>query len=285
MNKKIVVIGGMNVDILASSYQTFQSFDSNPGTHIIDAGGVGFNIAYDLRLLNYDVSFFTVIGHDQFGTLLNDACRNHDIQVYSPSSDASSLYVSIFNEFGDMQGAIASMDAMDLLTVSFLKGYEHIILDADVIICDTNVSLDVLSYISKLKHPFKVIELVSKEKAGKLKNITLGFHFIKGNLHEVYQLFEDNIQDCIDVNQTVIITHQANHARLITKEKVIEYPIEKSDNIINTSGAGDAFLVGCIDGYFKQKDMLKQGHLMAICALKSKNSKMLKECVDEHKHQ
>lgn len=285
MNKKIVVIGGMNVDILASSYQTFQSFDSNPGTHIIDAGGVGFNIAYDLRLLDYDVTFFTVIGRDHFGTFLKDDCISHHIKVYSPPSDSSCLYLSIFNLDGNMQGAIASMDAMTKLTKPFLEDYEQMLLEADVIIVDTNVSIEVLTYISKLHHPFKVIELVSKEKAIKIKDISSGYHLIKGNHDEMYHLFHENIQASIEDHQTVIVTNQVKHARLITKDKIMTYPITKAEDMMNTSGAGDAFLVGCIDGYFKRKDILKQGHLMSLCALKSKNSKMLKECADAYKNQ
>lgn len=284
MNKKIVVIGGMNVDILATSYQTFQSFDSNPGSHIIDSGGVGFNIAYDLRLLDYDVTFFTVIGQDHFGPFLKDACISQHIKVHSPPSELSCLYLSLFNQDGNMQGAIASMDAMKHLTKAFLKDYEQITLDSDVLICDTNVSIEVLTYISKLHHPFKVIELVSKEKAVKLKNITPGFHLIKGNHHEVHHLFKHPIQDSIQSDQTVITTNQTKHASLITKDKIIKYEIEIEKDIKNTSGAGDAFLVGCIDGYFKQKDILNQGHLMSLCALKSKNSKMLKECADANKN-
>lgn len=284
MNKKIVVIGGMNVDILASTYQTFQSYDSNPGSHIIDSGGVGFNIAYDLRLLDYDVTFFTVIGQDHFGPFLKDACISQHIKVYSPPSETSSLYLSLFNQYGDMQGAIASMDAMKHLTKAFLKDYETMLLEADVLICDTNVSIEVLTYISHLHHPFKVIELVSQEKAIKMKHLVAGFHVIKGNDAEIHHLFNDDIQRSIKDHHVVIITNQVKHARLITKEKMMTYPIEKAEDIINTSGAGDAFLVGCIDGFINQKEILKQGHLMSLCALKSKNSKMLKECVDANKN-
>lgn len=284
MNKKIIVIGGMNVDILATSYQTFQSFDSNPGSHIIDSGGVGFNIAYDLRLLGYDVTFFTVIGQDHFGPFLKDACISHNIKVYSPPTESSSLYLSLFNQDGNMQGAIASMDAMKHLTKAFLKKYETMLLEADVLICDTNVSIEVLTYISHLPHPFKVIELVSQEKAIKMKHLVAGFHVIKGNDEEIHQLFIDDIQPSIKDYHVVIITNQVKHARLITKEKMMTYPIEKAEDIINTSGAGDAFLVGCIDGFINQKEILKQGHLMSLCALQSKNSKMLKECVDAYKN-
>lgn len=282
MNKNITVIGGMNVDLLATAYQTFQSFDSNPGTHMMDSGGVGFNIAYDLRLLHYQVTFFTVVGEDQFGSFLKEACLSQDIKMYSPVSEKSSLYLSLFDQHGEMQGAIASMDAMMHLNVDFIRKYESVIVKADAIICDTNVSIEVLTYIANLKHPFKVIELVSKEKSIKIKDIKNGFHLIKGNQKEIHHLFGEDIQRSIQAHQTVVITNQAQHARLIKKDHMMVYEIEETSNIINTSGAGDAFLVGCIDGFFKQTDMLKQGHRMSKCALISKHSKMLKECIDEY---
>ena len=287
MNQHIIVIGGMNIDILATTNQPFQLEDSNPGHHVMDTGGVGFNIAYDLSLLYQQVSFFTVIGDDQFHHLLKDACETQHIQVYSPYSNRSCLYVALFDHHGDLQGAVASMDAMDALNASFLTQYEPMLKQADVIICDANVSKDALSYIAQLQHPFKIIELVSVEKAKKIKDIQNGFHWIKGNHKEVNTLFSSSsIRDTLLPDQAVIVTNQSKDAQFITKEQTRTYHIETSTEVVNTSGAGDAFLVGCIDGYFKGKDILKQGHRMSLCALKSNNSKILKECaIHEHQDQ
>ena len=285
MDQHIIVIGGMNIDILATTNQPFQLEDSNPGHHVIDTGGVGFNIAYDLSLLYQKVSFFTVIGEDQFHNLLKDACEKQHIQVYSPYSNKSSLYIALFDDQGDLYGAVASMDAMEALNASFLKQYESMLKQADVIICDTNVSKDALSYIAQLQHPFKIIELVSAEKAKKIKGIQDGFHWIKGNHKEVNALFStSSIAGSLQPEQAVIVTNQTKDAQFISKEQTRTYHIKTSTEVVNTSGAGDAFLVGCIDGYLKGKDILKQGHTMSLCALKSKNSKMLKECVT-HEHQ
>ena len=94
--------------------------------------------------------FFTVIGEDQFHNLLKDACEKQHIQVYSPYSNKSSLYIALFDDQGDLYGAVASMDAMEALNASFLKQYESMLKQADVIICDTNVSKDALSYIATI---------------------------------------------------------------------------------------------------------------------------------------
>lgn len=284
MNNKITIIGGINLDILATAYPFFKHQDSNPGTHTIHAGGVGYNLAYNLRLLGYDVSFFTVIGKDETGMKLKKACKDNHIQVYSPSSLESCVYVSIFDHVGDMQGAIASMAAIQLLTPEFIQTYEKELHTSNIIICDANVSDDVLVYISQLKHPFKIIELVSQEKALKLQHLKQGFHWIKGNEKEIKILYKDTTHPSILAHQTIIMTNQEFNATLMTKQDKRVYSFKKEMHIVNSSGAGDAFLVGCLDGFLHQKDILRQGHLMALCALKSKDSTMLKECVDEHKN-
>jgi pseudouridine kinase len=284
MNTKITIIGGINLDILASAYPSFKHQDSNPGTHTMDAGGVGYNLAYNLRLLGYDVSFFTVIGDDDIGKKLKKACIDHHIQVYSPSSPQSCVYVSIFDHVGDMQAAIASMDAIQLLTPQWIHAYENVLQASDVIICDANISIEVLTYVSQLQHPFKIIELVSQEKALKLIYQKQGFHWIKGNEKEINILYKDAIQPSLLKHQTIIMTNQESNATQVTSQEKCVYAFKKETHIVNSSGAGDAFLVGCLDGYLNQKDILKQGHFMALCALKNKSSTMLKECVDEHKN-
>jgi sugar/nucleoside kinase (ribokinase family) len=194
------------------------------------------------------------------------------------------MYVSLFDHVGDMQGAIASMDAIQLLTPEFIQTYEQELHTSNVILCDANVSEDVLSYISQFNHPFKIIELVSQEKALKLHDLKQGFHWIKGNEKEIKTLYKNTKHPLILDHQTIIMTNQASHATRITNQDNHVYSFKKETYIVNSSGAGDAFLVGCLDGFLHQKDMLRQGHLMALCALKSKASTMLKECVDEHKN-
>ncbi len=51
----IVVAGGVNVDIGAQSFQKLRTKDSNPGHVHMSLGGVGRNIAHDLRLLGAEV--------------------------------------------------------------------------------------------------------------------------------------------------------------------------------------------------------------------------------------
>ena len=54
----------MNVDIGGRSAGPLVGRDSNPGTVTVSMGGVGRNIAHNLRLLGVRVSLLTALGED-----------------------------------------------------------------------------------------------------------------------------------------------------------------------------------------------------------------------------
>lgn len=78
---KLCVIGGANVDITATSAQSFRAADSNPGHVEITWGGVARNIAHNLVLLGDDVELLTIFGGGSFAPLLMASCRTIGIQT------------------------------------------------------------------------------------------------------------------------------------------------------------------------------------------------------------
>ena len=54
-----VVVGGVNVDIGGASFAPLVGADSNPGKVSVTLGGVGRNIAHNLRLMGTDVRMMT----------------------------------------------------------------------------------------------------------------------------------------------------------------------------------------------------------------------------------
>ena len=63
---KILVIGGTNIDINATSINEIVRKDSNIGNIEISIGGVAKNIAENLARLDLDVSFLTILGNDHY---------------------------------------------------------------------------------------------------------------------------------------------------------------------------------------------------------------------------
>ena len=74
MGDYIAVVGGMNVDIGGRPARRPVLRDSNPGRVSIRPGGVGRNIAHDLRLLGMEVRMLSAVGDDGHGALLLRSC-------------------------------------------------------------------------------------------------------------------------------------------------------------------------------------------------------------------
>ena len=65
MNPEVVVIGGVNIDIGGRAFGPLKMKDSNPGKVTVSLGGVGRNIAHNLRLLGTEVCLLTALGEDE----------------------------------------------------------------------------------------------------------------------------------------------------------------------------------------------------------------------------
>ena len=78
---RVAVIGGVNMDIGGSPFAKLVMRDSNPGVITARPGGVGRNIAHDLRLLGAEVSLVTAVGGDVYGQGILASCRELGIDM------------------------------------------------------------------------------------------------------------------------------------------------------------------------------------------------------------
>ena len=102
-----------NTSILISSSRSSISLssvisgmrDSNPGSVTLSPGGVGRNIAHDLRLLGVDVTFVTALGEDGYAAEILKSCAalgfDMSLARHIPGGRTSS-YLYITDPSGDM---------------------------------------------------------------------------------------------------------------------------------------------------------------------------------------
>ena len=74
MSAYVCVVGAVNLDICGRPEKKLIFRDSNPGAVTLTPGGVGRNIAHDLRLLGVEVKFLTAFGGDSHAQLLRNDC-------------------------------------------------------------------------------------------------------------------------------------------------------------------------------------------------------------------
>lgn len=259
----ITVIGGSNMDIQGVPNKSLVMFDSNPGKVDISLGGVGRNIADNICRLGVGVKLISAVGNDLYGNEILSKCKSYGIDVddcYVSSEHSTSIYVSVLNNSKDMQVAISHMDILDKLDVSYLESKHQSINDSLAIVLDTNLSEDVIDYItSTYPHIPIFVDTVSTAKCVKIKSIVGRFNTIKLNKYEAEALCDIKINSLDDLKlcsnhllnmgtKNVFITLGEDGVFCANENGSIHINSVKID-IINATGAGDAFTAALVYGY------------------------------------
>jgi pseudouridine kinase len=264
MNTLITVIGGANVDLSATLYDAFIASDSNPGHIEVGYGGVARNIAHNLSLLGARTQLITIFGGDLFGGLLYDYCRQEGIDVHlseRKSSLRSGLYLCINNHGGEMIAGVADTEAIRTITPDWLAQRIGDINSSEFIVADTNISEDAIRYLMEQSTVPLFIDGVSSTKAHRVVNALrkskLPFlHTLKLNLKEALAVTKCNTyaeaaQALLNIGVAhvyITLGNKGVYCRNAAEEWL--FPALPGD-IINTTGAGDAFLAGVVYAHAK----------------------------------
>lgn len=259
METLISVIGGANVDLSASLNDAFIAADSNPGHVEVGYGGVARNIAHNLSLLGARTQLLTIFGGDLFGGLLHDYCKQQGIDVHLSEREndlRSGIYLCINNHGGEMIAAVADTEAIRAITPQWLAKRSGEINMSDYIVADTNISEDAIRWLMENVTAPLFIDGVSTTKAHRvvnaLRNAKLPYlHTLKLNLKEALAVTEaatyaEAAQKLLDLGVAhVYITLGSDGAYCRNAAEEWLFPALPGE-IVNTTGAGDAFLAGVV---------------------------------------
>ena len=264
METLISVIGGANVDLSATLNDAFIASDSNPGHIEVGYGGVARNIAHNLSLLGARTQLLTVFGGDLFGGLLHDYCKQVGIDIHLSDYESdlrSGIYLCINNHGGEMIAAVADTEAIRAITPEWLAKRSGDINLSDFIVADTNITEDSIRWLMENVTAPLFIDGVSTTKAHRvinaLRKAKLPYlHTLKLNLKEALAVTEtatyaEAAQKLLDLGVAhVYITMGADGVYCRTAAEEYLFPALPGD-IINTTGAGDAFLAGVVYAHAK----------------------------------
>ena len=261
--KRVTVIGGANVDIVARYISGRDVFaDSFSGDISTSAGGVARNIAENLAHLGLPVRLITAIGNDDFSTIIKasidlpnlETCACH---IASPAR--SDTYLSLFGHDGEMLHAVNQMALTDQLTPDYLDPMADEIRASDLIIADCNIQPESITWLATLKgRPELYIDGVSSEKITRLKHCLGQFDGLKCNLKEAAELAgmpaatdpADLMDSLLGFGINTIIMSLGSDGILFhqASERISMPQPEAVDDIISVSGAGDALFAGYVYG-------------------------------------
>ncbi|MBU2996666.1 ribokinase [Cellulophaga baltica] len=255
MNKKIIVIGSTNLDLV---FQT-ENFPK-PGETIKSkdfsmlSGGKGSNQAIAASRLGGNVSFISKIGNDDFGQRsikeLNLSKVNCDY-VFTDHEAVSGVAVILINEKGE-NSIVMAPGANNLLSVSDIDNASPIIKNAAIILIQLEISIDTVKYLLKTVASSESKIIFNPAPMHLLDDwMYAKIYLITPNESESESLTGIKITDIETASQAadyflnkgvknVVITLGAKGAFFKNKDEEFHIPAKKV-KVVDTTGAGDVF--------------------------------------------
>jgi len=258
---RITVVGAVNVDITGTPDQPLVAHDSNPGRVITSLGGVGRNIADNLARLGASVDLVTALGDDSNAAYIRQDCARlgislaHSLQV---SDSATSSYLCINDDQGDMHIAVNDMRLIDSLTPEFLASRLPAINQSDLLVIEANLTQAAIEFlVGHVSIPI-IAEPVSTRKAIRLLNVLDRLQLIKPNRIEAEILSDITIREAADLPRAAAALHARGVRQVCISlgrdgvycsdaDTAETYPILPG-RVVNTTGCGDAFFSACAWG-------------------------------------
>lgn len=266
--KYVVGVGAANIDIHCKSKKPLIMRDSNPGFMHTSVGGVTRNILENLARLGVDARLVAAVGADVFGQKIISDSRAAGIDmsnVLVAKDRASSTYVSVLDDTGDMFVALSDMHITSELTREYLDNKRELLQGASAIICDPCIPPQLMKYLL-----FGVgagipifVDTVSTSYAATIADIAGGFHTIKPNRMELEVLAKMRVESDEELETACTKLLEKGTQRVIVslgkdgcyysdrdgvRKKAALAPIE---TMVNATGGGDAFMAAVIYSFLR----------------------------------
>ncbi len=280
----VYVIGAVNMDLSGTPAGPLRAGDSNPGRIVLSPGGVGRNIAENLRLLGRKVSLITVMGEDSYANIIREHCLNTGIDLQYSFTDPlgrTSAYLCVNEQNGDLNVAVSDMTICDELTPSKLEPILPVLNHGSMVIADANLPEETLAWIAKNITVPVAADPVSVSKAPRLIPLLSRLTLLKPNVPEAELLTGMTIRGDMNLGRAADALHRLGVKRVYislgergvwaddVREGGMLIPCAPG-TIINTTGCGDAFVAAAADAYLNGLNTMEAARralaASAICA-------------------
>ena len=259
---KITVIGESNIDIAVKPYAEAKAKGCVPGSIAFHHGGVARNIAHNLCLLGHEVKLVSVFGNDDFAKSMISDCKQigMDLSLSDQFEDAKSpIFLSFNDDTSNMISAVSDVSLNDRMDWGWLKDKMDVINTSDIVVADTLLSTEALTYL--LDHCIAplYIDTVSPGKAMRFAEAMRiakkhSIFALKCNMAEAEQITGEDI--AIEASKklndngvsNVYLTLGSSGIVCCSEGVINTYPALPTA-IVNVTGSGDAFFAGVIHAH------------------------------------
>lgn len=263
MAKKIAGVGAANVDLHGQSRAALILRDSNPGHLHCSAGGVTRNILDNLTRLDHETELCSAVGSDVFGDYLRADCERLGIgtaQLLRVPGAASSAYLAVLDERGDMYIGMSDMGILSHITPDYLADRLDWLRGCAAVVCDPCLPAETLEYLSSgvLDGVPLYADPVSTAYAGRLAPFAGGFTCLKPNLMELGVLSGTEVTDDASLERACGLLLERGTERVVVSmgERGCYWADRRGNrffralrpvkHMTDATGAGDAFMAGLI---------------------------------------
>lgn len=277
----VVVVGGANVDICGRPQGLLVAYDSNLGTVRLAPGGVGRNIAHNLALLDVSVELVSCFGQDALASSLRQSCEAAGIGIgyaLEVPGAATSTYLYVTDETGEMQLAVNDMAILDQLTPERIAERTELLEGAALVVVDTNLPEATLRWIAANVHVPLFCDPISTAKAARIAGVLGSLHTLKPNLLQAEMLSGVLAKDEASLHVAAeallatglgraFVSLGAEGVLCADHERVVKLPLAPG-RVVNTTGAGDAMMAGLVWAYLHGLDLEETGRVgLAMAAI------------------
>ncbi|MGX1020998.1 ribokinase [Pseudomonas sp. Y3 TE3536] len=259
MHAKVVVVGSLNMDLVARAQRLPRAGETLPGEAFFTApGGKGANQAVAVARLGGSVAMVGNVGDDAYGQQLRKALEREgvDCQAVSVCEGVSSGVALITVDAASQNCIVIIPGGNGLLTPQSVQRFDKLLQAADVIICQLEVPAETVAWALARGHELgKRVILNPAPATGPLPSTWFGhIDYLTPNESEAEALTGITVTDQGSALRAgerllqlgagkVIITLGAQGALLVTAQGHQHFPAPVVQPV-DTTAAGDTFVGG-----------------------------------------
>jgi ribokinase len=268
MQKPIVVVGSINLDLVASTQRIPQVGETVIGrTFTTFFGGKGANQAVAVARLGYPVSMVGNVGNDAFGTQLRDGLAEAGVNAeYVGTVEGSSGTALIITAANGENSIVVVPGANGHLTPKSLERAAPLLRQAGFILAQLEIPLETIEYLAEFAERHEIPFMLDPAPARELPTSLLRrVSWLTPNETETRELLRTNLEDDEQSAQAAadqllsrgvknVVLKLGSRGCLVAhgsqcKERIPAFSV----SAVDTTAAGDAFnagfAVGLISGY------------------------------------
>ena len=265
----IVGIGAANVDIYGKSNIKIREHFDHPSIINTTVGGVTRNILENAVKLGINAKMLTAVGDDIYGEFVIKQMTKVGIDaknVKVAKNERTGIFMQVQDANNDMHLALCDMSISKNINIDYIKKNNNLLKKAKAIVLDPSLDNKVIEYLLDTYNSIPIfVDPISDLYAKKIKPYLNKLYCIKPNKTELANLAGIKIKDDNDlikaykkvnklVPQLYVSLGKDGCLYRNTDGEIVKRSFKPISNMVNASGAGDAFMSTLLFGYINSME-------------------------------